>query len=112
MTEDEAVLLLVGSLAIGGKEELPKRVNWATAENPLGRSVVTPPINQGHCGAYSSCGVLHARNTPCHQHMPKNKQQRTKGGCWSIVAASVVESAVALRHGPLTPLSAQELLDW
>lgn len=33
------------------------------------------------------------------------------GGCWSIVAASVVESGVALRHGPLTPLSAQELLD-
>jgi hypothetical protein len=33
------------------------------------------------------------------------------GGCWSIVSASVVESAVAIYHGLLTPLSAQELLD-
>ena len=63
---------------------LPSQLDWSIASlNPLGRSVVSPPINQGHCG-----------------------------GCWSIVSASVVESAVAIAtHGPLTPLSAQELLD-
>lgn len=51
------------------------------------------------------------KHTNIINNVAKNKQ-RTTGGCWSIVAASVVESAVALRHGPLTPLSAQELLDW
>lgn len=85
---EEAALLGWGKRPGGGddgrgQEELPVSINWASGDNPLGRSVVTPPINQGHCG-----------------------------GCWSIVAASVVESAVALRHGPLTALSAQELLDW
>ncbi len=61
---------------------LPAHVDWSTDRNPIGRAVVTPPINQGHCG-----------------------------GCWSIVSASVVESAVAIARGLLTPLSAQELLD-
>ena len=57
--EEEAALLILGGWGKGkagdgveqeGKEELPASVNWATEDNPLGRSVVTPPINQGHCG--------------------------------------------------------------
>lgn len=29
---------------------LPEHVDWSSEKNPLGRSVVSPPINQGHCG--------------------------------------------------------------
>ena len=63
---------------------LPTHLDWSLPSlNPTGRSVVSPPVNQGRCG-----------------------------GCWSLVSASVVESAVAIStRSPVTPLSAQELLD-
>lgn len=48
-TAEEAALFILGGWG-KGKGELPASVNWATEDNPLGRSVVTPPINQGHCG--------------------------------------------------------------
>ena len=34
---------------------LPEHVDWSSEKNPLGRSVVSPPINQGHCGASCVC---------------------------------------------------------
>lgn len=59
-------------------------LNWASVDNPLGRSIVPPIRNQGTCGA-----------------------------CWSFVAVAAVEASVHLNTNysvPL-PLSAQELLD-
>jgi hypothetical protein len=57
--EEEAAFLGLGLGGFGSEgegsggegEELPTSINWATDENPVGRSVVTPPVNQGHCGA-------------------------------------------------------------
>lgn len=63
---------------------LRSSLSWASADNPLGRSIVPPIRNQGTCGA-----------------------------CWSFVAVAAVEASVHLNTNysvPL-PLSAQELLD-
>jgi hypothetical protein len=94
-----------GKLPILGASALPESLDWSTTNNPLGRSIVTPPQNQGNCG---------------EPWMVKDRRRRvclcpimcgTTGACWAFVAAKAVESAVAQRTGMLTPLSVQQLVD-
>ena len=44
--EEEKALLNLGAAS----ESLPKSVDWSTTRNPLGKPIITPPQNQGHCG--------------------------------------------------------------
>lgn len=63
-------------------ESFDTALNWATDENPRGRSVVPGPRNQGMCGA-----------------------------CWAFVSAGSAEGAVNIATGSSIALSVQELID-
>jgi hypothetical protein len=57
-------------------------IDWSTANNPFGKSVMSVVRNQGLCGA-----------------------------CWAFVSAASVEALVRLAGGKQLPLSVQELVD-
>ena len=57
-------------------------INWSSDDNPTHKPTMSPPQNQGLCGA-----------------------------CWAFVAATAVESLVFIGGGKLIPLSVQELID-
>jgi len=60
----------------------PASIDWATSNNPTGRSTIAAVRNQGLCGA-----------------------------CWAFVAAASIESLVRIAGGKALPLSVQELVD-
>lgn len=63
------------------ESDLPKSVDWSTADNRMHKSVSTTPYNQQSCGS-----------------------------CWAFAATEVLESQVAINNGTLTKLSPQQLV--